>query len=286
MDFAYLLGILARRKWLILAAMAFASIATYLFIGSKPERYKAGVVVATGIVNYKGINSDDSDAFVQQYQVENAFLNLIEFAQSRSTLKLLTMEMLRHDLSAEGGNSDVKPFRQANRSLSAFSDDEKRQLLGELQKIKLDSLEDPAFTQDFDFRLDKIARAYGYDNDAILRALSVKRKTSTDYLDIQLVTESPALSKYMATEYANRFLTYYFNLSVKDKRKNVDSYYKLSAEKKAVVDSIYDQRFEYLRQKGLPALGKQSEELIGQTNCDSKKHQRIAIIGADSALGR
>ncbi len=264
MDFAYLLGILARRKWLILAAMATAAITTFLFIGNRPERYKANVVVATGIVNYKGINSDDSDAFVQQYQVENAFLNLIEFTQSRSAIKLLTLEMLQHDLAAEGGNSGVKPFRQANRSLASFSDEEKRQLFTDLQKIQLDSLADPAFTQQFDFMLDKVARAYGYDNDALLRSLSVKRKTSTDYLDIQIVTETPELSKYMATVYANRLLTYYFNLSVRDKRKNVDSYYKLSAEKKSVVDSIYDLRFEYLRQKGLPVLGKQSEELVGQ----------------------
>lgn len=264
MDFAYLLGIIARRKWLILAAMATAAVATYLFIGSRPERYKASVVVATGIVNYKGINSDNSDAFVQQYQVENAFLNLIEFAQSRSAIKLLTIEMLQHDLASEGGNGGAKPFREANRKLSNFSDEEKKQLFSALQKIQLDSLADPAFSQQFDLLLDKVARAYGYDNDALLRGLSVKRKTSTDYLDIQLITESPELSKYMATVYANRLLTYYFNLSVREKRKNVDSYLKLSAEKKWVVDSIYDLRFEYLRQKGLPVLGRQSEELVSQ----------------------
>jgi polysaccharide biosynthesis transport protein len=264
MDFAYLLGILARRKWLILAAMALAAAATFLIIGSRPERYKSNVVVSTGIVNYKGINSDNSDAFVQQYQVENAFLNLIEFAQSRSAIKLLTIEMLQHDLAAEGNNGATKPFRTANRGLSDFTDEEKRKLFAELQKIQLDSLADPAFTQEFDFVLDKIARAYGYDNDAMLRGLSVKRKTSTDYLDIQVITESPELSRQIATVYANRLLTYYFNLSVREKRKNVDSYQKLAAEKKSVVDSIYDARFEYLRQKGLPVLGKQSEELVSQ----------------------
>ncbi len=285
MDFAYLIGILARRKWLILAAMAIAAATTFLFIGSKPEKYKANVVIATGIVNYKGINSDNSDAFVQQYQVENAFLNLIEFTQSRALLKLLSIEMLQHDLAAEGGNSAEKPFRQADRSLSNFSDEEKKQLFAELQQIQLDSLADPAFSQQFDFTLDKIARAYGYDNDALRRSLSVKRKTSTDYLDIQLVTESPELSKYMATMYANRLLKYYFNLSVKEKRKNVDSYQKLSTEKKRVVDSIYDMRFEYLRQKGLPVLGRQSEELVSQITkleLDRQRAQSKKISAAES----
>jgi polysaccharide biosynthesis transport protein len=283
MDIAYLIGILARRKWLILTAMAIAAATTFLFIGSKPEKYKANAVIATGIVNYKGINSDNSDAFVQQYQVENAFLNLIEFTQSRAVLKLLSIEMLQHDLAAEGGNSAEKPFRQANRSLSNFSDEEKKQLFAELQKIQLDSLADPAFSQQFDFNLDKIARAYGYDNDALRRSLSVKRKTSTDYLDIQWVTESPELSKYMATVYANRLLNYYFNLSVKEKRKNVDSYQKLSTEKKNVVDSIYDMRFEYLRQKGLPVLGRQSEELVSQITKLELDRQRAQSKKTSSA---
>lgn len=264
MDFSYLIGIIARRKWLILAAMAAAAVGTFLYIGSKPERYKSTVVMRTGIVNYKGLDSDNSDAFVQQYQVENAFSNLIEFAQSRSALKLVTLEMLQHDMAAQGGSGTEKPYRQANKHLVNYSDDEWKQLFSQLQQVQLDSMTDPAFSPQFDFLLDKIARAYGYDNDALLRSLSVKRKTSTDFLDISLITEKPELSQKLATVYANRFMTYYFNLSVKEKRKNVESYQHLAGEKKAVVDSIYDMRFEYLKQKGLPVLGKQSEELVGQ----------------------
>lgn len=264
MDFAYLIGIIARRKWLIVAAMAAAALGTFLYIGSKPERYQSMVVMRTGIVNYKGLDADNSDAFVQQYQVENAFSNLIEFAQSRSALKLVTIEMLRHDMAAQSGNGTETPYRQPNRRLVPYADDEWKQLFGELQQVQLDSMTDPTFSPQFDFLLDKIARAYGYDNDALLRGLSVKRKTSTDFLDISLTAETPALSQKLATVYANRFMTYYFNLSVKEKRKNVESYQHLAAEKKAEVDSIYDLRFEYLKKKGLPVLGKQSEELVGQ----------------------
>ncbi len=260
MDFTFLLNILRRRLWLILGVMAAAAIATFFFIGQKPERFKSSVVMAAGIVNYKGIKSDNSDAFVQQYQVENAFSNLLEFAQSRSAIKLATIEMLQHDLAAE----EAGAFRQANLGLSNFSEEEKKTLFAEIQNIKLDSLEDPSFSPQFDFLLDKIARAYGYDNDAILRSLSVKRKGQTDYLDIAVTTETPALSQHLANAYATRFYTYYFNLLVREKRQNVESYTKLAAEKKAVVDSISDLKFEYLKQKGLPVLSRQSEELVGQ----------------------
>ena len=263
MDFGYLLRILARRKWLIAGAMLTAAVATFLLIGLRPEKYKASVILATGIVNYKGINSDNSDAFVQQYQVQNAFSNLIEFVQSRSSMKILTIHMLKHDLSA-GNNGPEKPYRQANPKLSSYSQEEQNELMAELAKINLDSINDPSFSQQFDYLLDKVARAYGYDHDALRRSLDVKRKGETDYLSIEVVTEDPKLSQYVANTFSNRFLSYYHNISVREKRKNVESYTKLASEKKFVVDSINNLLFEYLKAKGLPVLGKQSEELVGQ----------------------
>lgn len=261
MDFGYLLRILARRKWLILAVMFGAGATAFFFIGRKPAMYRASVILSTGIVNYKGLNSDNSDAFVQQYQVENAFSNLIEFAQSRSCIKLLTIQMLHHDLLSD---STGGAFRQANKGLSNFSDDDVQKLRAGLLGMNLDSISDPAFSQQFDYLLDKIARAYGYDHDAVRRSLSVKRKGETDYLTIEMVCESPQLAQYMADAYVNRFLTYYQNLSVREKKKNVEFYTQLAAEKKAVMDTIKETKYAYLASRGLPALGKQSEELVNK----------------------
>jgi len=283
MDLSYLINILARRKWLILGVMAAAALATFFFIGQKPERFKSSVVMATGIVNYKGIKSDNSDAFVQQYQVDNAFSNLLEFAQSRAAIKLVTIEMLQHDLRATYGKSTEKPFRQADLQLASFSEAEQKNLFIELEKIQLDSLEEASFSPQFDFLLDKIARAYGYDNDAILRSISIKRKAQTDYLDISVTTETPALSQHLVNSYSRRFLTYYFNLLVRDKRQNVESYTRLANEKKAVVDSISDLKFEYLKQKGFPVLGKQSEELVGQITKLEFERQRAAAKKVSAA---
>ncbi len=282
MDVGYLLRILARRKWLILAAMATAAIATFFFIGHRPERYKATVIVSTGIVNYKGINSDNSDAFVQQYQVENAFSNLIEFTQSRSTIKLLTIAMLRRDLLGEGSVS-VKPFRHANKKLSDFSDEELKTLTDEIVKIELDSLSDASFSKDFDLSLDKVARAYGYDHDAIRRCLQVKRRAGTDYLTIEMITENPALSQFMANEFVTRFMTYYQNLAVREKKKKMEFFSELALRKKTVMDSITDLRYAYLRSRSLPSIGKQSEDLISQIS-DFEKSKEMAESRRDAAV--
>ncbi len=273
MDISYLLRILARRKWLILSAMLAAAIVTFLMIGRKPERYKASVIVSTGIVNYKGVNADNSDAFVQQYQVENAFANLIEYAQSRSAIKLLSIDMLRHDLSAQGSGTE-QPYRQPNKKLVSFTDEEEKALLAQLLKINLDSLSDPSFSQEFDYLLDKIARSYGYDHDAIRNSLSVKRKAATDYLSFEVTTDNPNLSRQMANLYVKRFTTYYQNISVREKRKSVANFAQLAADKKRVVDSIKVLYYNYLQIRGLPVLGKQSEELATQLTALELAKQR------------
>lgn len=275
MDFGYLLRLLLRRKWIIVGAMAVAAALTFFLIGLRPERYKSTVLLSTGIVNYKGINSDNSDAFVQQYQVENAFSNLMEFAKSRSSVKILTIKMLKHDLGV-GDESKSQPFRQPSQGLSKFSEEEKNQLVAELQKIQLDSITDPSFSPQFDYLLDKIARAYGYDHDAILRSLTLGRKSATDYLQIDMITDKGDLAQYMADAYVKCFMTYYQNLALREKRKNVESYTKLATEKMAVVDSIVDLKFQYLKAKGLPVLGRQSEELVAQIRDLETQRQRAA----------
>lgn len=264
MDFSHLLNIVLRRKWLILGAMVAAAVMTYLFIGMKPERYRASTTISTSILNYKGVGEEGGGGFVQQFQIENAFANLIEFIRSRATIKLMTMDMLKHDLAAQSAGSQEKPFRQPNKGLINFSDEDARYVLKEISKMPLDSLSEVDLHPDLTFKLDQIARAYGYDNDALLASLSVKRKAATDYLTVDFVTENPALSQYMSNVFSKRLITFYYNISVREKKKNVEGLGKLAAEKKAVVDSIKTSLFTYLFKRGLPNIGRQSEETVTQ----------------------
>jgi polysaccharide biosynthesis transport protein len=289
MDFGYLLQLLNRRKWLILGAMLLSGVLVYVLIGRRPERYKATVLISTGIVNYKGINSNGDDAFVQQFQIENAFANLIEFAQSRSSLKILSLHMLKHDLQAESDKSKDWPFRKPNVKLYGEGVlNEAQQLLASIQALHLDSISNPSFSQDMDYLIDRVSRTYGYDHDAILRSLAVKRKGSTDYLVVEVTTENPKLSQYMANSYVDLFMQFYQNLQVREKRNNVTFYQQLSKEKKAVVDTIKSRRYAYLYRQGLPVLGKQSEELVGQISELELQKQKAEAnrLSATEAIGQ
>ena len=255
MDIGYLLKILARRKWLILSVMLASAALMFFLIGRKPEAYRSTVMVSTGIVNYKGINSSGSDGFVQPYQIANAFSNLIEIIQSQAAVKLLTMQMLKHDLAAEF-RGEGTPFRTANKELSDFQEEDALALLDQINEISFDSISHPSFTADFDYKLDKIARAYGYDNDAIMRSLEVKRKGETDYLTVSFVSDKPDLSQNLANTFCRQFLTYYQNLRQSTNREKVDFHTDLVRKKKNDIDSLQNGLYAYRRTKSLPTYNR------------------------------
>ncbi len=264
MDFQYLLRILSGRKWIILSVAAAASILAFYMIGKKPQMYKAEVILSTGIVNYKGFNADKDGGFVQEYQIENSFSNLMEFCQSRSSIKLLTLKLLRHDLLADGGSSATKPFRQPNLALSNFSADEKMELLDGLRKVKLDSLIDPSLDARMDFLLDKVSRAYGYDHDQLRNALEIKRIGETDYLRVSFKSTDPQLTHFAANGFVSEFMEYYQNLRQQKNRADVDFFSRLRTEKRGQIDSFRTVINDYKFKKALPRLDEGGKSLYSQ----------------------
>jgi uncharacterized protein involved in exopolysaccharide biosynthesis len=278
MNISHLVSLLIRRLWLILATGAFAAGLTFWLIGRQPKTYRAEAMTATGVINYKGITSSKNEGFVQEYMINNAFSNLLDFSRSRTTMKLLQIHLLKHDLAAMY-NQEGTPMRMPNNAISTFTDEEGKHLLTELQKIDVESVTDPTMTPQMDNLLYKVSAAFRYDHDALSAQTAVIRKGATDYLNISATTESAQLSQFMANSYASIFTTYYGNLYEKEKRHNLDFYTRLANEKRRAVDSIQSQKFAYLYEKGLPAIGRQSEELIGQLSQLETARQRVEAEG-------
>ncbi len=273
MNLRYLLSMLIQRLWLIGAVALLAALLAYWLVGRQADTYQSEAILATGIINYKGISTDKEEGFVQEYMINNAFSNLTDFAVSRSTLKLVQIALTRRELEAQYEGMGT-PMRQPNRRLSDFSDAEGRQLLEELKKINLDSITELSFDTDLSALLTKVAIAYGYDHDALLRQNTLLRRGQTDYLVLTSRAESPALSAFMANTYAEVFITYYRNLYLKERRQNYEFYNRLADDKRKEIDSIQRQKFAYLYNQGLPALGQQSQAVIASlTTLEGQKRE-------------
>ncbi len=260
MDLSYLLNILLRRKWLLVAVSIVAAAATWFFLGKLPDTFKAESVLATGIIDYKGVSLQRDNFYIQQFQIESSFSGLIEKMTSRGHIKTLTEKLLIHDVLAKDARE--KPFRKPDRGNDELSQSEMDDFVMKLKTNLTDSSTNakPSFPQ-FE---PKLAEAYGYDYESIIKKLEVNRIGESDYLSVQFESEDPALSYFVVNTFINEFLEKHEEDLSSDEKHVLEFNKAKLQERKADLDSIILAINNYKTQNNLVDVSTQRETVISQ----------------------
>jgi Mrp family chromosome partitioning ATPase/uncharacterized protein involved in exopolysaccharide biosynthesis len=258
MDFSYLFTILLRRKWLLLSVVLISSVATWFFVGQLPPIFKAKAIISTGIIDYKGVSLQKDNPFIQQFQIESSFNGLTEKMKSRRSIKMLTERLLAHDVLADG--IMVKPFRTPEEEQDGISQKEIDNLALKLKTNNTDtSVNEKPHLEVADNRL---AEAYGYDYESILKKLEILRIGETDYLSIEFKSESPELSYFVVKTFKEEFfklheedLSYEENVALKFHETQMD-------KRKQELDAKILEINEYKRNNALVDVTTQRETVV------------------------
>lgn len=263
MDFAYLFNILLRRKWLLLSVVALASVATWLFVGKLPPAFKASSVISTGIIDYKGVSIQRDNPFIQKFQIESSFSGLIEKMKSRSSIKVLTDKLLAHDLFADG--TTTKPFRVPDEEDREFTDAELNDVVLKLKTNNSDTSGTDKSVNEKP-RLDqpgiRVAEAYKYDYESLLKKLNVQRIGETDYLTIEFESESPELSYFVVNTFIEEFMRQHEEDISYDETVALKFYKEQVETRKAKMDSIVNEINLYKKINGLVDVTTQRESVV------------------------
>jgi len=103
MDFAYLIRVLLKRKWIIVGSAILASLVTWSLTRNEPKNYRSGARFSTGFAMPDEIKVSENDA--NMYDLDIRFNNAINTWTSPSVVSLLSYELILHDLSSP------EPFR-------------------------------------------------------------------------------------------------------------------------------------------------------------------------------
>ncbi len=284
MDIEFFLSTLLRRKWLLIGASLLAAVVTVAVMLQLPPEYRANAQVQTGIVDYRGARLTRSSDFVQKFQVDNAFANMITEMTGRATLSKLTERVLMHDLQAE------EPFRQPNtEALAKLGLD--RQKAAEVVLVNRDApteVNDYAAAAAKEAQVNRLAAAYAYDFNQLRKLMEVQRLGETDYLDISFQTEDPELSYFLVSEYIKMFIEdfkldqsseelqefEFFSSRVNDKKHEIDSL-------KAVVDN-------YRLGNSVVDINEQQRSVVGQISDIEMaiESRRKEIRGYESTMSK
>ncbi len=101
MELRYFFSVLSKRKWLLLLSMIVAGVTTWFVVSMLPKKYKTSTVISTGITSQNSIRVDQDNPFVQEFEIENKFANMIEYMKSRPAINVLTRSLMLHDLKPD-----------------------------------------------------------------------------------------------------------------------------------------------------------------------------------------
>ena len=259
MDIGYLINILLRRKWLLLTVVLVTAVATWNLITRLPYVYKSKAIISTGIIDYKGVSLQKDNPFIQKFQIESSFNGLMEKMKSRNSIKLLTEKLLIHDLQL--AEPVEKPFRTPDPKKLRLSEHDMDDLVLKLKTSLTDSASVKRPT--LEITNDKLAAAFGYDYETLLKKLEIKRIGETDYLSIEYKSEKPELSYFVVSTFINEFFQLHEDdLSAKEKQVLGFQTRQLQS-RRAELDSIIGVINRYKDTNQLVDVSKQRESIVG-----------------------
>lgn len=225
-----------------------------------PKKYRASAVIQTGIVEFKGLRVDETDPFKQEFEIEGKFANLIEGMKARPAITALTKKLMRHDLIPD---SSETPFRRLDTTKLHISTLEIKEYLTALE-TNPDSI---GFT-DTDLKNLATARtlekALGYDYETLFSKIDIKRNGKTEFVKIDYVSENPKLAHFVAKNFVEEAVKYYYSKRDNRAKKSYAFYDVLTKEKKRNLDSLNSALNSYSQSNGIVALDEQSQSIVAQ----------------------
>ena len=275
MDFQYFFNILWRRKWLILAVMLIAGVATYFFVDRKADTYKSNGLMTTSIVGQRGVNPLEERPWIMEYYVNMGFENIIGAMTSRRTLDFLTARLLLHDL--KDNESTDNAFRKLSEMEDvdiSYSPEEIEELLDTLQ-IKVDDIKyhfsNPRQNQIFN----DVATALSYDYENLLKYnLNISRSGDTDNLMVDFESENPYLSTWATNTFIEDYVRLYQDNAQLEGGRPV-KFFKAEVEAaESKLLGLESKMNKYLDQKKLYDAADESQGIISRRN---KINERLQI---------
>lgn len=262
MDFQYFFKIIWRRKWQLVTLTVTAVVLTYLLIGLQAPVFKSNAVLSTGITIDKHINLSREDVFVQKYEIEYAFSQLMETMKSRTSIRLLSYELLLHDLTAE--RIGLAPFRKINEEDKAELNKTAINDLANFLSLHIDSTQTWTLPQEYDALFKELAKVYGYDYESLTEKLDIKRLGQTDYIWVGFESENPKLCEYTVNAFCQKFIGYHKNMINKDEYEAVVFYNELVNKKKNNLDTVSWHLSTYRLHHNIVNLDEQSKAVVNQ----------------------
>lgn len=227
MEFRNFLNLIKKNRLILIIVPIIAIIMTYFLVRNQPDSYTSQAKLATGIADQtQKIIADDNSP--QESKIITEFSNLIELMKSKKVLDRLSYLLMIHDLTSN------QPYRKQSAMMKQLNNQAKNHALKVYEDLykKRGSL----YLFDADQKgLYKLLQSTGYDDQSLLKNITIYRIQSSDYINVSFDSEKADLSAVVVNSFCDEFVNYY-NFLIKDnQRRAVDFWSALLQEKDSVL---------------------------------------------------
>ncbi len=265
METRYFFSVLSRRKWLLMLSVLTAALAAWFLVGLVPRVYKSSAQITTGIMSFKGVRVGEQNEFIQEFEIQSKFSNLIEYMKSRPGINRLSKLLVQHDLAPQPGEV---PFRQLKKDVKITTQD----INNYLAALELHSdpkpEKDSVLAGEADIKTlakaRELEKALGYDYETLKDKIDIQRVKESDYIKVEYKSDNPNQAYYVVSKFCSEFLNYYNNSRESATDKSVSFYNNLVKEKKDSLDRLTVGLNRYSKNNHIVGLPEQSQAIVSQ----------------------
>jgi uncharacterized protein involved in exopolysaccharide biosynthesis len=170
------------------------AISVFYFTRNIPREYMSSATVYTGIASGYSI-TDDGDTKIDNFQINNAFDNLINMVKSRETIEEVALKLLAQHLVLERPDPNILDEKGFESLKELLTDEERKQFLvkGSIDKTydKLRKFKEESNRNKLVYILTEPGSFYSISS--ILAKISAVRKQSSDILELNFSTTDPGV---------------------------------------------------------------------------------------------
>ena len=262
MELRYFFFILFKRKWLLLTVIVAAAVATAFVVGLLPKKYKSSSVIETGLIDYKSVRAvGEANPFIQEFEIESKFANLVELMKGRPAINALTKKLILHDLRPA---DSLVTFRKLELDEKSGITQEQIDKYLDALTLRPDSIGILEADKEHVYVARTLEKAMGYDYETVREKIDIKRVEKSQYMRVEYIAEKPELAYFVTKNFIDEFMNSFYMRKDTFENKTYKFYQHLVQEKKGVLDNLNNQQVNYARNNGLVAPLEQAQAIVSQ----------------------
>ena len=279
MELATIFRLLVSKIWILIIIPIVAAVGAYLFSLTADKKYRSTSLLTTGFTTNEKVQI--ADERIDLWVAGVKFDNMIERMNSELVMSMLTYHLMAHDLTSE------VPFRRLKKEEDPLASKSKEEIkaIVEVFEQKIAKMEMLSSFDPKENALLELIKKYKYAGWQLKKTLSINRARSTDFVEVNFVSENPLLSAFIVNTLSEQYIRYDSSLKTDISDESVKFFSELVNEKKKILDekTIFLDKFkssnnllggDFLELKSTQIV---DYELLRQEKLDEIRSKKLSI---------